>query len=139
MLSTDRVDFKIDQITGDIVIGTDVQFVAGMDAVVQGARIRIMMVMGEWFLNLDAGVPWFERMGVSIDRVIFGQKYNEAKALSAIRTALLGGPLFAGVPAIVAVTKLTAVFNGVTRGVTISWQAKTGFGDTVSDTLAVGA
>lgn len=139
MLSTDRVDFKIDPITGDVVIGTDVQFVSGMDAVVQGARIRIRMIAGEWFLNLDAGVPWFERVGVPIDRVVFGQKYNEARALSAIRGALLGTPIFDGVPAIVAVTKLTAAFNGATRGVTVSWQAKTEFGDTVADTLALGA
>jgi hypothetical protein len=40
---------------------------------------------------------------------------------------------------VTSIIKLDVSFNGVTRGVSITWQARCKFGDTPVDTLAVGA
>jgi hypothetical protein len=90
------------------------------------------MIAGEWFLDLDAGVPYFERDGVPASKAIFGQKYDQAKALRAFRAAL------ESTPGVVAITQLTVMFNAASRALAVTWRATTTFGDTPIDTLALG-
>lgn len=134
ILSTDPIDMPIDPSTGDLTFTAGrVVLTAGLPAVVQGARIRIQMIAGEWFLDLDAGVRWFERVGVAASAAIFGQKFDQSKCDDEIRRAILA------VPAVTTMQKLNSQFVGTTRGVSITWQAKTLFGDTPVDVIAVGA
>jgi hypothetical protein len=134
VISTDLVDLPIDPVTGDLAfVNGTLTLTSGIAAVAQGIRIRLQMIRGEWFLDLDAGVPYYERDGVLARDAIFAQKWNQAKALRAFRDAILSTP---GVDELV---QLDITFNPFTRGITVTWQATTAFGDTVADTLATGA
>lgn len=133
MLITDPVDLPVDAASGDLVLTAGkVILTTGVTAAVQGVRIRLQMIAGEWFLDLDAGVPYFERVGVPAAKAIYGQKYDQGKAERAIRTAI------AAAPGIVKVGAVNVVFTGSTRGISTTWQAATAFGDTPADTLALG-
>lgn len=58
-MSTNR-DLKIDSATGDLVLdGADLVIVADGAAIAQATRARLRLFRGEWFADLDAGVPWF--------------------------------------------------------------------------------
>jgi hypothetical protein len=134
ILQTDLIDIPIDPVTGDIVITNGrILPTSGFAAVVQGVRRRMLAIAGEWFIDLDFGVRWFERVGVPASAAIFGQKFDQAKCDAEIRKAILS------TPAITSIIKLDVAFNGTNRGVTITWQARCAFGDTPVDTLAVGA
>lgn len=134
ILSTDIICSALDPTTGDLQIVNGRRVLAsGLTAVVQGVRRRIQVIAGEWFLDLDFGVRWFERVGVPASAAIFGQKFDQSKCDAEIRKAILA------TPGITSIVKLDVSFNGSNRGVTITWQAKTTFGDTPLDVLAVGA
>ena len=139
-LITDPIDWALDPTTGDFPAG-DIQETTGIAAVMQGATIRLRMYMGEWFLNLAQGVPYIERPDGSVtpDQAIMGQKFNKAKALRAFRDQLLGNPLngIAGVPGIIQLLALNVSYVNSTRTLTVQWQAKTAFGNTPLNTLAV--
>lgn len=135
ILTTDPIDVLIDPATGDISATGDLVLTTGITAVVQGARIRLRTVAGEWFLNRAAGVAWLERDGVDVSRVLLGQKYNQAKAIREFRNALLGTAEVAGVPGIVSLTRLECTFDNRSRTLTVTWQARTAFGDTPADVV----
>lgn len=139
LLITDEIDIRLDPVSGDIPATGDLVMTTGIEAVVQGARIRLQMIAGEWFLNRALGVGYFERPGVSAARAILGQKFNRGKTLREFREALLGNASSSGVPGIVALTRLEVTFDGPTRTLTVTWQARCAFGDTPPDTLTIGA
>lgn len=120
-LITEPIDLLLDS-DGDLVVGTDLSLSSGLAAIVQGVRIRTQTFRGEWFLDLDHGVPWFTD--------ILGQKYNEIRVRAAFRDAILD------TPGIASLTSLRVDFSAGTRLLTVAWEAKSEFGDTVSDTLS---
>ena len=53
-------DFKLTQ-DGDLdVSGSDIQFVEKIHMVRQNLSIRLKFFLGEWFLNITIGVPYFQ-------------------------------------------------------------------------------
>lgn len=130
-LSTDPIDLLVNTVTGDVVF--PLTFSKGLAGVVQSARVALAMVAGEWFLDLDAGVRYFERDGVAAADALFGQKYDQAKAIGEFRRVLTQ------VAGIVTINSLAVTFVGATRAMTVTWSASTVFGDTPPDTLALGA
>jgi len=128
ILSTDQIDLLLDS-DGEIDLTSGgVELSSGIQAVAQGIRIAILFVQGEWFLNLDEGVPWFENDTVITTKAIMGQRFDEIKVLSALRTAILG------VPGVLSIAALGVEFNGATRGIAVTWRARTEFGDTAEET-----
>lgn len=121
-LSTDPIDLLLD-VDGELVIDSDAQFSTGLDAVVQGCRLRLQLFRGEWFLNLDEGVPYYQD--------ILGQKYNEQNVRAAFRNALVS------VPNVDSIIRLELDFNRGTRVLTVTWQVRTAFGDSEAETLEV--
>lgn len=115
-----------------LAMGSRNAFDSGLTAVVTGVRTRLRLIAGEWFLNLDAGVPWYERSGVNPENVILGSKYDDARLRGPILRAILH------TPGVIRVTALTIQFESATRSVSITWQARCAFGDTPADTLLVG-
>jgi hypothetical protein len=109
----------------DIVITTDLQFSRGIQAVVQSCRIALQLFAGEWFLDLDAGIPYWQS--------ILAQKPDVAKKAAAIafRSALLN------VAGVLSVSKLEVEYAGATRKLTIKWQVQTALGETPADTIAL--
>ncbi len=138
---TDEIDVYVDPATGDIPPTGDLRMTTGVEAVMQGANIRLRQVAGEWFLNLARGVRYFERDGVAARDAILGQKFDRAKAIREFRRALLGDVSLGieAVPGIVELLALDAKFDGKTRTLTVTWQARTEFGDTPLDVIAIGA
>lgn len=131
MLSTDPIDFLWD-INGNLTFVNGRPVMAtGLAAIAQGQRIRMMNFAGEWFENLDDGVPWFERDGVTAQQAILGQPYDVNKLLNDLRAPILA------TPGTTTINYLTAVFNPQTRKVAVTYQTTTIFGDTPVDTLEV--
>lgn len=122
-LITDPVDLLLDD-TNDLVIEDgDLVFTRGIDAIVQQCRVRLQMFQGEWFLNLDVGIPYWQS--------ILGQKPNVAIQAARIffRRELQS------VDGVDKVTKLDISYAGATRALNITWQVSTVFGDTPVDVI----
>lgn len=67
------MDILLNRNTHDIVPGTyDLQTVRGVDLIRQRLKQRILTILGEWFLDTEIGLPWFQEFsekGVDLDRV----------------------------------------------------------------------
>ena len=74
-------DFKIDRATNDLVPG----YVNGHDEVLQRAITRLRRELGEWFLDVEAGLKWynagFGMLGTSVN--------NAGSIEAAIRNCLV--------------------------------------------------
>lgn len=66
-------DIKLDPLTHDVVVENyDVVLVTGVDLIVQRLRQRLWFFMGEWYLAINQGVPYYQeilRKGVTRTRV----------------------------------------------------------------------
>lgn len=125
-LSNDAVDLLLGT-DNDLVVTDDLQFVSGIAGVAQMCRIAVQMFAGEWFLDLDVGVPYWD--------AILGQSPDVAMlaARSGFRDELLK------VDGVVALLFLNVDFSDAkTRTLTVSWQVRTSLGDTPVDSLTLG-
>lgn len=118
-------DLLIDD-NNDLVITKDAQWSRGLPAVAQSCRITLQMFAGEWFLNLGAGIPYWEE--------ILTQK--EAVAIKAANIAFRSALL--AVDDVVSVTRMDITFDRKARRMTVVWQVNTAFGETSPDTLVIG-
>lgn len=110
----------------DLVVTTDLAFTRGAGAIAQSCRIALQMFAGEWFLDLDAGIPYWDS--------ILAQK--PGVAVQAARIAFRSE--LAAVDGVVDITELDVTFDGPTRTMTITWQVLTQFGETPADSILVG-
>lgn len=86
------VDIALDA-EGDIDLSTGApRLTVELEAVAQGVANRVRMVMGEWFLNLEAGIPYFENDVVARADALLGGKFSELKVRAAFRKAILAAP-----------------------------------------------
>jgi hypothetical protein len=132
LLATDPVDLALGP-DGDLALDASGSpyLVSGLDAVVQTCRMSLQLIRGEWFLDLQQGVPYFENQTVTEDQALLGQVFDERKALVAFRDALLAAP------GVVEVLQLSVSFDNSVRTLAVTWAVRTQFGDTPADTLAV--
>lgn len=131
MLETDAVCILLDA-DGDFAItGGRTSFATGVTAAVQGARARMGLIRGEWFLDQSRGVPYFERDNVPTSEALLGQPFDIVKIKDAMREAILD------TPAITKILELTVDYDNRTRIVSVTWRALTVFGETPTDTLEV--
>lgn len=123
-LTNEPRDLLLDQ-NNDLVITHDLDFSRGIDAVVQSCRIALQIVQGEWFLDLDVGIPYWDN--------ILAQKPLIAIAACqvAFTTELLS------IEGVISVTKMDITYNRETRTMTVIWQILTGLGETPADTIAL--
>ncbi len=131
LLVTDPVDIALDD-TGDIDLADDggPYLTTGLLGVAQLCRTALLLIRGEWFQDLDAGVPWLENANVPANLAILGQHYDEAAVRSAVRDAILA------VPGVLSLKTFELALDALTRTLSITWSARTVFGDTAVDTLA---
>lgn len=128
LLETDPVVFKRTT-TGDLMF--PLQTVSGLEAVAIGIRTRLQMCRGEWFLDLDKGIPYLPHKGIHNAIVILGKAFDPVN----VRAALLREILTT--PGVIDVPFLRMKFDGATRVLTLAFRAKTRFGDTPLDTLSL--
>ena len=105
------IDWELDD-NGDLIV--PLRYVAGIQSVAQGIRIRILTFRGEWFADLNHGVPWFQD--------ILGQKFDEIVVRNAFRDMILETP---GVKRIVS---SSATYDTATRATTINWEVESIYG-----------
>lgn len=123
LLESDPQDILLDA-DGDIVLDEEgLHFVSGLQAVAQACRIRILMFRGEWFQNMDVGVPYFEG--------ILDDKFDQAAARAALTAAILDAP------GVIGIKSLTVDLDASSRTLSITFVAQTLFGDTPPDLLEV--
>lgn len=129
-VSTDPIDLLLGT-DGDIVIANgDVSFSTGLAAKAQQARIAMQSVKGEWFINPDEGIPYWERDNVPASEALLGQRFDRLKCLAAYRDALETVPD-------ITITKLTVDFSNSGRTLSVAWAISCEFGDTDLSTLIV--
>lgn len=122
-LLTDPIDLLLDDDNDLVIEDGDLKFSKGIDAVVQQCRIALQMFQGEWFLDLDAGIPYWQS--------ILGHKPKVA--IEAARIFMRGE--LERVDGVDEVTKLDIVYGGATRTLTVTWQVSTVFGETPADEI----
>jgi hypothetical protein len=111
-------------VDGDLALdGPDLGLVSGAEGVAQGIRIAVQLSRGEWFLDLDAGVPYFEEL--------LGRPFDAAAAARAFRSSI------ARVPGVAEILAVDVEFSGATRELVVRWRVRAEFGDTIDDSLAV--
>lgn len=129
MLSTDAVARRLTA-DGDLDISAGRStFVAGVEGVAQGIAARLELIRGEFEWDRTAGFPLYENDYVSPRTAIMGQAFNESKLRSAFLVAVLS------TPAVVAVPKLEIAWSARTRKATVTYVARTLFGDTPPTTV----
>ena len=87
------------------------------DAVAQTVKTRLLLIREEWFLDLDAGLPWFDEM--------LGKYSSIDKVKSFISSQILNTD---GVTEIV---RLDVVVDRATREFTMAYEYKDEYGNTI--------
>lgn len=125
-LSTDPLDVALDT-DGDIKIDPQLGlvFVSGIDGIVQLARISMLLFLGEWFMNMDIGIPYYDELLGDASKTPGVRERAEAVFAAAIL----------GVPGVVSINQLTVDIDPSGRSMTVTWSAATLFGDTPTDLL----
>jgi hypothetical protein len=117
ILSTTPLDGAVDD-DGFLILTNDGGwgFCYGPEGVRQLVRTALLLFAGEWFLDLDAGIAYWD---------ILGNKYSET-ALRVIIAAEI-----TDTPGIASLDYLSVKFVDETRTVTVVWRATCVFGDTI--------
>lgn len=108
-------DIALDLSTGELDVSTGgLRLTRGAEAVAQAVFIRLRFFKGEWFLDEDAGTPFYEHILV---------KAPQADLIrAAFRDRILETPGVSDVPS------LTLDYDGPTRSLEVSFTATTDFG-----------
>jgi hypothetical protein len=100
---------------GDLVVtNSKLQTVDGGPAIAQAIRQRLQFFRGEWFLDLDAGVPYFQE--------VLGTKLAPAVLQAVFRTAI------AETPGVSSVTRLALTYDGAGRKLAVDIGVETDAG-----------
>jgi hypothetical protein len=115
---------RLDQ-NGDITFGRGIEsFATGSEAAAQRARTRMLLIVGEWFLNTDAGVPWFQIPASGV-QPIMGVTRNLPYTEAVLKARILG------TDGIATLESFSMTFDGETRKLKVAAMVRTVDGDTV--------
>lgn len=105
-------DLKLDA-NGDLEIGADgdLIIVTGIDAIRQHLLIRLQFFRGEWFLDTRLGIPYFEEVLV------------KAPDLNVVQSLLR--EVIDETPGVIAISSFELDFDGVTRSLSLDFEALT--------------
>ncbi len=114
-------DLAIDPETGDLLLsGGDLTLVRDATAIAQEVTIRLNFLLGEWFLDTEAGMPYFQSILV------------KSPNLAAIRSIFHDEIL--NVAGINSVIDLTLDYNRQARRLDVSWRAASDLGELTGET-----
>ena len=92
-------------------------------ATAQKLRSRVRLIQAEWFLDPDAGVPWFA-LPLSVDPPIMGTKPADiGYAERTLKTTILE------TPGIASLTEFALTFDRAARSITVTATVTTDDGD----------
>lgn len=109
-------DFKIDQTTGDVSLSAgDIALVGGVESIAQAAKISLQLFLGEWFLDEEKGVPWFEEVLVKGPNLVAVRGMFRKKLLE--------------VPGVMDVLQLDLQLTNATRTLRVGFRCSTDVGE----------
>lgn len=110
----------------DIQFGRGFQDIATTaEATAQRVTCRLLLIKGEWFLDADSGVPWWQPSD-SLVQPIMGRRKDLAYAESWIKKTVLE------TDGVASITSFFMSFDGATRSLTVSLKGTTVDGDIFS-------
>lgn len=105
-------DIALDPTTGDLLLENfDLQLVEGKDQIAQNLAIRLRFILGEWFLDTTAGVPYYDDF--------FIKAPNQIRIESVLKEEILDTP---GVDQILS---FTSTFNAQRRIYSVTFSVST--------------
>ena len=107
-----------------LVRGGSLLTVADGAEIVQHVRSRLLFYLGEWFLDIDAGVPYFQE--------IFTKPANLANIESIFKSKILR------TPGVKRLTDFSMIYEGgSSRTLSVSFSAETTFGFIDKDKVTI--
>ncbi len=105
------MDLKLDPDSGDLVLTEGrLELVTGIDRIAQQARIRFQTFRGEWFADLDVGMPYYER-------ILAVKPLRRSVVIAAVEQAV------EGIPGVREVYDMSFDYDTATRAATVDWSA----------------
>lgn len=123
ILETDKTNLKLDNNNDIVIENGQLQLVSGGDAVAQAVSTRLKVFVGEWFFDLEAGMPYFQEI------LVKNPSFPRIK--SQVRDILISVD---GIDALENIVFINLEFSGSSRELTIDWRANTVFG-VISDSV----
>jgi hypothetical protein len=112
------IDEKLDGVVENEFTGLwDDTDVSDVEQVAQNITIRLKLIYGEWFLNTQLGVPWFDKVFV---------KNPDLSAIDIIIKSVI-----AETPEVTGIVQYASQINRATRHLVISFQATTIYSENV--------
>lgn len=106
------MDFLLDKTTNDLAVGNrDLQLVSEGDEIAQRLNIKLKIYQGEWFRDINYGIPWYQILSQSGNKEII-DNYIKAMILSD--------------PDVESISKYTSVKDGTLLKVSVIIKSKTG-------------
>lgn len=114
--ATAPLTFKLDS-TGDLDFDTSLGMstLTGLEATVQSIKVACALFKGEWFWDLEAGVPYLQD--------ILGHAYDQQAVLAIFRRQILT------VPNVLQIIEIGSVFDSANRTLTVTFEVSTEFGE----------
>lgn len=107
---TQPTDLALDPDTWDLEIPP--RLIRGAEAVAQRLMVRLRWIKGEWYLDQNQGVPWFE--------ILLGQKNPDVRLVEGIiRQAILS------TPGVTSVQEISVTYDPTTRHASLAFVATT--------------
>ena len=105
------IDFALDPKTGDLIFDNfDFAFVSGVDQTAQNLAIRLRFFSGEWFLNILAGLPYYQ--------YFFIKNPNQIQVETFLKDEI------SNTREVIEITSFSSDFNGETRKFTVNFGCK---------------
>lgn len=109
-------DMSLDPKTGDLLlVERSALLVDDVDQIAQNLAIRLRFIQGEWYLNVFAGIPYYE--------YFFIKDPNQIQVESFLKEAI------ANTLGVQEITDFSSAYDGQTRTFTVNFTCKTINGD----------
>lgn len=111
---------------GDLTFGRGhSDYLTGKEATQQRLVSRLRLVLGEWFLNVGAGIPWWQIEGSEVPGIL-GGKPNLPYIEGLLKDTILG------TDGIASLQSFTMVFDGNARALAVTAEVITTDGETIA-------
>jgi len=106
------IDLLLDEKSGDLMlVNFDVGLIEAREQIAQNLAIRLRFILGEWFLDIDAGVPYYED--------IFVKSPNQYRVESVLKEEIVN------TEGVVEILSFNTQFNSQTRKFSVVFSCDT--------------
>lgn len=106
------IDITLDPTSGDLLFDDfNFSLVGGVDQIAQNLAIRLRFIQGEWFLNILAGIPYFQ--------YFFIKNPNQIQVESFLKNEI------ANTRGVVNITSFSSNFDGIKRKFSVNFACTT--------------